>query len=260
MSAAAGGGTAAGFSPGRSQFRLVLAVSLDGRLAPAQGGAAQLGGRGDRRVLEEALAWADATLVGAETLRLHGSQCLIHQADLLRRRHQEGRPPQPVAIVASRSADLPAHLPFFRQPLRRWWLGPPAARRPVPEGFERRLPLEGWSALKALLPAFGIGRVAVLGGAEIAGALLKEDCLDELQLTLCPRLLGGSHCWVSAGAEVLPAAAWELVEQQPLGEEGELLLRYRRLPPSAEPETITAAPGEGCGGRSGGPAPATARP
>ena len=50
------------------QLRLVLAVSLDGRLAPAEGGAAQLGGSGDRRVLEEALAWADGCLIGAETL------------------------------------------------------------------------------------------------------------------------------------------------------------------------------------------------
>ena len=52
-------------------MRLVLAVSLDGRLAPPSGGAAQLGGSGDRRVLEEALAWSDAALLGAGTLRAH---------------------------------------------------------------------------------------------------------------------------------------------------------------------------------------------
>ena len=246
-----------------AQLRLVLAVSLDGRLAPPEGGAAQLGGRGDRRVLEEALAWADATLVGAETLRRHGSQCLIRQADLLRQRHHEGRSPQPIAIVASRTAALPPHLPFFRQPLRRWWLGPaparPADAPPVPAGFERQLPLGGWSSLRALLPTCGIGRLAVLGGAQLAAALLAEDGIDELQLTLCPRLLGGSHCWVSATAAALPAVAWDLVDQQPLGE-GELLLRYRRHRPSAEPETITADPGEGCGGRNGGPAPSAARP
>ncbi|MFM8674853.1 MAG: riboflavin biosynthesis protein RibD, partial [Vulcanococcus sp.] len=44
-------------------LKLVLAVSLDGRLAPPAGGAAQLGGRGDRRALEEALAWADGCLI-----------------------------------------------------------------------------------------------------------------------------------------------------------------------------------------------------
>ena len=61
------------------ELRLVLAVSLDGRLAPAQGGAAQLGGPGDRRVLEEVLAWADGCLIGARTLRVHGTTCLILQ-------------------------------------------------------------------------------------------------------------------------------------------------------------------------------------
>ena len=104
--------------PRQPWLRLVLAVSLDGRLAPAGGGAAQLGGRGDRRALEEALAWADATLVGAETLRRHRSHCLIHHGDLLSRRQAERRPPQPIAIVVSRCAALPADLPFFHQPLQ----------------------------------------------------------------------------------------------------------------------------------------------
>ncbi|MCH1545666.1 MAG: dihydrofolate reductase family protein, partial [Synechococcus sp. MOX_bin32] len=44
---------------------------MDGRLAPPEGGAAQLGGEGDRRALEQALAWGDACLIGARTLRAH---------------------------------------------------------------------------------------------------------------------------------------------------------------------------------------------
>ena len=250
--------------PRRAELRLVLAVSLDGRLAPAEGGAAQLGGRGDRRVLEEALAWADATLVGAETLRRHGSHCLIHHADLLNRRRDERRSPQPPVIVVSRSADLPPDLPFFRQPLQRWWLGPAAGPDhdvpPLPVGFERRLPLEGWPRLRAVLPDYGVERLAVLGGARLAAALLAEDCIDELQLTLCPRLLGGAHCWVPAG-EVpgLPESGWDLLEQRPLGD-GEILLRYRLEHPQPRRPGLRDLPGEGRVGRSGGPAPAGARP
>ena len=67
--------------------RLVLAISLDGRLAPQQGGAAQLGGAGDRRALEEALAWGDAVMIGAGTLGAHRSSCLIRDTDLLLRRY-----------------------------------------------------------------------------------------------------------------------------------------------------------------------------
>lgn len=111
-----------GPSTGLPHLRLVLAVSLDGRLASPEGGAAQIGGRGDRRVLEEALAWSDGALLGAETLRRHGSTCLIHAPDLLERRIQRGLATQPLALVASRSGRLPAGLPFFSQPVERWLL------------------------------------------------------------------------------------------------------------------------------------------
>ncbi len=211
----------------------MLAVSLDGRLAPTDGGAAQLGGPGDRRVLEEALAWADAALVGAETLRRHGGTCLIHHPDLLDRRRSEGLPPQPIAVAVSRSGRLPEALPFFRQPLTRWLLqAPPVPAGPPPPGFQRRLALSGWSRALAGLGRLGRRRLVVLGGARLASALAAEDLLDELQLTLCPRLLGGGHCWLPAGARVAPGAreGWRLVEVRPLPGE-ELLLRWRRSRP-----------------------------
>ena len=80
-------------------MRLVLAVSLDGRLALPHGGAAQLGRDGDRRVLEQALAWADACLIGAGTLRAHECTCLIQDQMLVQQRLQKGRPAQPAAVV-----------------------------------------------------------------------------------------------------------------------------------------------------------------
>ena len=208
----------------------MLAVSLDGRLAPAEGGAAQLGGAADRLVLEEALAWADAVLVGAETLRRHGSTCLIHSPGLLEDRRSQGRHPQPIAIAVSRSGRLPAALPFFRQPLERWLLQaaplPPGAPA---EGFARHLPLESWPQALGNLAALGQWRIAVLGGAQLAAALAAENLLDELQLTVCPRLLGGPHGWLPADAGVAPAAraGWTLVEQRTLPGD-ELLLRWRR--------------------------------
>ena len=215
--------------PLRPRLRLVLAVSLDGRLAPPEGGAAQIGGRGDRRVLEEALAWADAALLGAETLRRHGSTCLIRRRGLLLRRRLVGRRPQPIAIVASRSGAIPAELPFFRQPLERWLLlsgGGPRSAGPVPEGFARCLHADDWSEALAQLAAAGIARLAVLGGAALAADLIAADLLDELQLTLCPRLLGGEHSWLPP--EARPAAApWRLQRRRWLGGD-EILLHYRR--------------------------------
>ena len=223
----------------RPELRLVLAVSLDGRLAPAEGGAAQLGGPGDRRVLEESLAWADGCLIGAETLRLHGSTCLIHAPDLLEQRHLAGCPPQPAALVVSRSGQIPAQLPFFQQPIDRWLLAPVSAA-PLPDqpsdqsqdqapGFQRHVPLEPWPRLLCGLAAEGLERLLVLGGAELAASLLREALIDELQLTLCPQVLGGPHSWVPL-QEACAGSHWRLQETRPLGGD-ELMLRYARHGP-----------------------------
>ncbi len=201
----------------------MLAVSLDGRLAPPEGGAAQLGGTGDRQALEEALAWADGCLLGARTLRRHGSTCLIRDGALLARRRRERRSPQPVAVVVSRTARVDPALPFFRQPVQRWLLSGEASASP---GFHRHVPLTGWpDALRRLAHA-GITRLALLGGAELAASLLAEGLVQELQLTLCPFLLGGEHAWVGTATPSLPPAGWTLLEHRPLGRQ-ELLLRYR---------------------------------
>jgi 5-amino-6-(5-phosphoribosylamino)uracil reductase len=223
--------------------RLVLAVSLDGRLAPPVGGAAQIGGRGDRRALEEALAWADACLIGAETLRRHGTTCLIHQPDLLEARAADCRPAQPLAVLVSRSGALPQTLPFFRQPLCRWWLDPSPgeaaggeqAARLGPSGFERHLRGCGWEASLQQLAEAGLGRLVLLGGAQLVASLVAEGRLDQLQLTLCPRLLGGPHLWLPAecGVAGVLEAGWRLREQRLLEGE-ELLLLYERSPGPAD--------------------------
>jgi len=214
----------------RPQLRLVLAISLDGRLAPADGGAAQIGGPGDRRVLEEALAWADAAMIGAGTLRLHGSTCLIHAADLLAGRRAVGRPAQPTAIVVSASGMIDPALPFFRQPLRRWLLlrAPSSpALPPAAAGFERLLPLDSWSVGLTNLADQGVERLVVLGGTALATSLLSDDRIDQLQLTLVPQLLGGAHLWSRA----LPSGlrGWRLEDLRRLAGD-EVMLLYGRPP------------------------------
>jgi len=46
--------------------KLVLASSIDGRIAYPEGGKTQLGQSGDRLVLEESLAWSDGILMGVK--------------------------------------------------------------------------------------------------------------------------------------------------------------------------------------------------
>ena len=214
----------------RPFVRLVLALSLDGRLAPPEGGAAQLGGEGDRRALEQALAWGDACLIGAGTLRAHQCTCLIRNPQLLEQRRREGRTEQPVAVVVSGSPNFSQEWLFFRQPLQRWLLAP----APVEDGFERWIALgESWPQRLEALESAGIQRLVLLGGASLAADLLAADCVDALQLTLVPLLLGGTNTWLPTACSGLPEAlsrpeAWRAEGADPL-EGGEWLLRYRRL-------------------------------
>lgn len=233
------------------ELRLVLAVSLDGRLAPAAGSAAQLGGPGDRRVLEESLTWADGCLIGARTLRLHRSTCLIRRPDLLEARARSDRDAQPVAVVVSRGSGFDPGLPFFCQPLQRWLLGGTGA---PPPGFQRRLGMSDWTTALSRLNDLGLRRLVLLGGAELASSLLAEALVSELQLTLCPQLLGGPHTWMPA-VSAAPPGTWRLLEHRPLGGE-ELMLRYGL---SRDPQAA-APPGSGSVGRIAGSDPAAAHP
>ncbi|MEB3333868.1 MAG: dihydrofolate reductase family protein [Cyanobacteriota bacterium] len=209
----------------------MLAISLDGRLAPREGGAAQLGGAGDRRVLEEALGWADAVLLGAQTLRLHRTSCLIHAPDLLRHRQRLGLSPQPLVVVWSRSGQISGELPFFQQPFDRWLLLSDAASKSAAtlKGFSTVLPFEDWPKTLAQLGALGLRRVTVLGGARLAAALVAAKALDELQLTLCPVLLGGGKLWLPPESWSDPSLRWHLQRHQSLVG-GEHLLHYTRQP------------------------------
>jgi 5-amino-6-(5-phosphoribosylamino)uracil reductase len=179
-------------------------------------------------VLEEALAWADACLIGGRTLRLHGSTCLIHAADLLEERRSQGRSSQPDAVVVSRCGRFDPELRFFRQPLQRRLLLSPPQPAQLPAGFQACHPLNTWADALAGLADAGLRRLVLLGGAELAGQLLAADQVDQLQLTVCPMVLGGRHSWLPAEVS-LAQTRWQLLEQRPLEGE-ELLLRYGRLP------------------------------
>ena len=89
--------------------------------------------------------------------------------------------------------------------------------------------MEPWPCLLSRLAAQGLKRLLVLGGAQLAASLLREALIDELQLTLCPQVLGGPHSWVPL-EEACPGSHWRLQEMRPLDGD-ELMLRYARHGP-----------------------------
>ena len=91
---------------------------------------------------------------------------------------------------------------------------------------------QDWPQALNRLAELGLFRLVLLGGAQLAASLLQADVVDELQLTLTPKLLGGMHAWVPFEGGGLPddlgdAEAWHLQTVEPLTD-NELLLRYER--------------------------------
>ena len=154
---------------------------------------------------------------------------MVCNPELLEQRRRDGRPEQPAAVVVSRSPDFSQDWLFFQQPLRRWLLAP----APVEAGFERWIPLgDSWLQRLEALGSAGMERLVLLGGAHLVADLLSADCVDALQLTLVPKLLGGANTWLPSTFDVSTEGlaerdAWCSEGAEPLGD-GEWLLRYRR--------------------------------
>lgn len=226
----------------RPHTTVVLAISADGKIADAQRSPPQFGSPTDKAHLEAQVAQADGVLFGAATLRAGGTAMKVVNRDLLQQRLDQGKPPQPVQIVCSRSAKLEPQLRFFRQAVPRWLLttAAGAASWQQQTEFERVLVIsqegsansaenqDDWIPMFAQLAELGLQRLAVLGGGELIASLLAVNLIDELWLTICPLLLGGANAptpvdGIGFATEVAPRL--ELLSMQPI--EQEVFLHYR---------------------------------
>ena len=215
--------------------RLVLATSIDGRVSPPEGGKANLGGDGDREVLEEALEWADAAMMGGGTIREHKSICLIKDSSLVAKRKSKRKSPQPIAIVVGSENIFSPEWPFFQQPVKRWILTDKntSHKKYIQNSYHRILILRNtWAENLSDIYKEGISRLVLLGGPKLIESLLNEDQVDELQLTFTPRIIGGGNIWPTSNAHDLPIAitkndSWKLKKIMPLINE-EIMLSYLR--------------------------------
>ena len=215
--------------------KLVLASSIDGRIAYPKGGKTELGAFGDRLVLEESLAWSDGALMGGQTLRDHRSICIIKNKNLIKKRISKGQNEQPISLIASNQIDYPINWLFFKQPVQRWLLQKYDKRTEslLPIGFHKRINLKlRWRDSLNDLNQKGISKIVLLGGAKLISSFLIEDLINELQITITPHLLGGNYCWVSSRIKNMNKIMnsgnnWILKESKKLGS-NELLIRYFR--------------------------------
>lgn len=220
----------------RPSTTVVLAMSADGKISDSQRSPTLFGSPQDKAHLERQVAAADAVLGGAGTLRVNRTAMRVIHPELLAQRKQRGKPPQPIQIIASGSGNIDPNLPFFQQPIPRWLLTNAAAAQPWKNrtGFDKILVAEtpdgaiDWHNALYQMATFEITRLAVLGGGQLVASLLAADLIDELWLTVCPLLIGGTQAPTPVeghGFAIDMAPKLQLLETQQV--EQELFLHYR---------------------------------
>jgi 5-amino-6-(5-phosphoribosylamino)uracil reductase len=242
---------------------VILAMSADGKITDSALTAARFGSANDKSHLEQQVANSDAVLFGNGTLRAYGTTLRVISPDLLEQRKLQGKPPQPVQIVCSRSRQFDPNLRFFQQPVPRWLLTGiegdvsngqdarstideldcgtgilPVHQRlvdnPATSLFDRTLTtktIEGeidWIDAFQQLETLGIKRLAILGGGKLVASVLAAGLIDELWLTVCPLILGGADAPTPVEgkgflADLAPKL--ELLAVKQVG--GEVFLHYR---------------------------------
>jgi 5-amino-6-(5-phosphoribosylamino)uracil reductase len=180
---------------------LVLAMTADGKIADVAKSPPTFSSERDYAHLEAQMALADIILVGSGTLNDGGSAVLVTKPALIQARIARGHPAQPPQIICSRSGNIDPTLPFFSQPIDRWLLTTKAGAIEWYKGdsFSRVLTCEtadgsdiDWQVVTLELTKLNIENVCFLGGSELAASLFDANFIDELWLTICPIIYGGS--------------------------------------------------------------------
>ena len=224
--------------PKRPHTTVVFAISADGKISDVARSQEKFGSDDDYTHLMRQVALADAAIVGASTLRVGGSSVRVRGDELLELRQQQGKPPQPVQIVCSNFGKIDPDLKFFNQPITRWLITTEEGAKPWQErsSFDRILAFDtpektvDLNAALEELANSGIDRLAVLGGGGFVAALFAEDAIDELHLTVCPVIFGGSTAPTPVDGDGLPPdmiPQLELLSSKTVGHE--VFLHYRVL-------------------------------
>jgi riboflavin-specific deaminase-like protein len=213
--------------PGRPYLGINMVASLDGKATldwRTKGLSTEL----DRRLFHQLRTQADALMVGAGTVRTERYGRVTKSEDLRAKRVAEGRAPEALAVVVSGRLDLPADLPM---------LGVPDQPVLIATGAEHELPGLGGQVeyvrigddlprLMAELHERGVRCVLCEGGPTLNSFLFAADLVDELFLTMNPKVVGGAAALtIVAGRELVEPVELELVSVAEA--EGELFTRWR---------------------------------
>jgi 5-amino-6-(5-phosphoribosylamino)uracil reductase len=221
--------------PDRPYLVLNMVATLDGRVA-IHGRSGPIGDEADWELFHGLRTQVDAVMVGAGTLRTERYGPIVRSPERRARRVAEGLAPDPLAVIVSASLRLPEDLPLLQDenstvvvlttaggelppvPARVHYLRGPA-------GAE----LELAPLLRRLRAEFSVRSILCEGGPSLNASLVREGLVDELFLSIAPKLAGGPPLTILTGDPLPEPLQAELVSL--LEHEGHLFGRYRLQDP-----------------------------
>ncbi len=213
--------------PDRPYLGINMVSSLDGK-ATLDWRTKGLSTEIDRRLFHHLRTQADAVMVGAGTAREERYGRVTKNDELSQKRVAEGRAAEAVAVVVSGRLDLPPDLPLLNESEQ---------AVVIATGSEAELPGLGAHVeyarvgddlprLMAELHERGVRSVLCEGGPTLNSFLFAAGLVDELFLTLNPKVLGGAAALtIVAGRELVEPTELDLVSVAEA--EGELYTRWR---------------------------------
>lgn len=202
----------------RLPFVLVnMAMTADGKIATTNRAVSSFGSRHDRRHLLELRATADAVMAGARTVDLNPINLGPGPARYRRFRAKRGLSEYNLRVIASRSGTVNPQAEVFRQKFS-----------PIIILTTRQAPMERLQALRAvadevkqfgsrqldfaralswLREKWGIKRLLCEGGGEVNDALFRAGLVNELHLTVCPKIFGGRQAPTISDGKGAPTLA-----------------------------------------------------
>ena len=224
----------------RPHTLLNVATSIDGKVTTQARDLHAFGGDEDQELMEELRTSVDAVMIGAGTVRDEDPLLTVRSRQNIERRRRENRSDQPHAIVVSASLDFPLKTSrFFASAGVRKFVctanDAPLARinfiRRYAEVIQapRLNPAAlDLAAISSQLATVGIKRLLLEGGGTLNFAMIAAGLVDEIYLTICPMVIGGSRAptsfdGIGFGRETIRALQLFSVRQ---GKYGRVFLRY----------------------------------
>ena len=209
-------------------------TSVDGRAA-FQGRSAPLSDPGDRAMFHGLRERVDAVMAGTATMRTERYGRMARDPERRRRRQERGLTPEPLAVIVTRSGDVPFDIPLFGEPEARVVIFTPteldtstyAAQVEVVRLDPGQMTMT--TAWRRLTSDFGVRTLLCEGGPHLNGQLLLAGLVDELFLSFSPKLAGGEDATgealrIVAGAQFAEPLELELLSA--LESASTLFLRY----------------------------------